>query len=95
MEYNDYDGAKEFLFLLIHIIEDATLIDALKVHLIACSKEIDLDTFYDNSVDTQAADAIEQYGYFIIHFTFELNEHLEQNSAILDKEFTNLKHLLD
>lgn len=93
--YNDFQGAKEFLFLLIHIIDDAKLIDAFKVHLIACSKEIDLDSFYDNCVETNVMDVVEQYGYFIIHFTFDETAYIKDNNATLEKEFNNLKHLLD
>jgi hypothetical protein len=93
--YNDFDGSKEFLFLLTQIIDDSKLIDAFNVHLIACSKEIDLDTFYDTNVQTNVEDTIEQYGYFIIHFNFDTNTYINENKAILDIEFEKLKHLMD
>lgn len=93
--YNDFDGAKEFLFLLTQIIDDSKLIDAFNVHLIACSKEIDLDTFYDTNVQTNVEDTVEQYGYFIIHFNFDTNTYINENKAILDIEFEKLKHLMD
>jgi hypothetical protein len=93
--YNDFDGSKEFLFLLTQIVEDAQLIDALNVHLIACSKEIDLDTFYDTSVNTNVQEVIEAYGYFIIHFTFDTKTYITENKATLDIEFEKLKHLMD
>lgn len=93
--YNDFDGAKEFLFLLTQIIDDAQLIDAFNVHLIACSKEIDLDTFYDTNVETNVPETVEQYGYFIIHFTFDAKTYINENKAILDNEFEKLKHLMD
>lgn len=93
--YNDFDGSKEFLFLLTQIVEDAQLIDALNVHLIACSKAIDLDTFYDTSVNTNVQEVIEEYGYFIIHFTFDTKTYITENKATLDIEFEKLKHLMD
>lgn len=93
--YNDFDGAKEFFFLLTHIVEDEVLVEAINVHLIACSKAIDLDTFYDNNVNTKVEETIEQYGYFIVHFTFDTKAYLEENQATLASEFENLKHLLD
>lgn len=93
--YNDFEGAKEFFFLLTQIIDDELLIEALNVHLIACSKTIDLDSFYDNNVDTKATEVVEQYGYFIVHFTFDIKAYLAENQTVLAHEFENLKHLLD
>lgn len=63
--------------------------------MIACSKEIDLDSFYDNCVETNVMDVVEQYGYFIIHFTFDETAYIKDNHTTLEKEFNNLKHLLD
>lgn len=93
--YNDFSGAKEFLFLLIHITEDEKLINALKIHLIACSKELDLDSFYENCVESNVMDIVEQYGYFIINFKFDEQTYINDHSTILQDEFNNLKHLLD
>ncbi|MFA7083726.1 MAG: hypothetical protein WC141_04225 [Arcobacteraceae bacterium] len=93
--YDDFAGAKEFLFLLIHIIEDNKLSDALKIHLIACSKEIDLDSFYENCVETNVMDVIEEYGYFITNFKFDAQTYIEENNTIMHDEFKQLNHLLD
>ena len=93
--YNDVKGAKELFFVLSNIINDEFLCEALNVHLIACSKEFDLDKFYDEKVNTTAVPVEEKYGYFITSFNFETKEFLEQNGEILKTEYTNLKHLLD
>lgn len=93
--YSNFKGAKEFLFLLIHIIEDKKLIDSFKIHLIACSKEIDLDSFYENCVDIDTADKLEQYGYFITNYKFDVEKYIEENSSVMHDEFKLLKHLLD
>jgi hypothetical protein len=93
--YNDLKGAKELFFVLANVIEDETLGDALNVHLVACSKEFDLDKFYDEKVNTSIVPVDEKYAYFITSFNFETKEFLEQNSEILKTEYTNLKYLLD
>ncbi|RXJ56396.1 hypothetical protein [Candidatus Marinarcus aquaticus] len=93
--YNDFEGAKEFLFLLIHIIEDEKLINALTVHFIACCDKLDLDGFYETKVDTNVMDVVEQYGYFIIHFLFDEASYIKEHEAVLNVEFAKLKHLLD
>lgn len=93
--YNDLDGAKELFFVLSNIIEDDFLKEALNVHLIACSKELDLDTFYDEKVNVNNVPIDEKYGYFIVTFNFDTKIFLDENQTILNKEFENLKHLLD
>ncbi|WP_419771312.1 MAG: hypothetical protein ACNI3C_05855 [Candidatus Marinarcus sp.] len=93
--YNDFSGAKEFFFLLSNIVEDEHLVGAINVHLVACSKEMDMESFYENSVDVNVMDLEERYGYFIVNFTFDIQTFLAQNDAILKREFENLKHLLD
>lgn len=93
--YSDFDGAKEFLFILCNIIEDDKLVEALKVHFVECCQAADLDTFYDTKVDTDVMDVVEQYGYFIINFKFDTNEYITQHEALIATEFEKLKHLLD
>jgi len=93
--YNDLKGAKELFFVLTNIIEDEFLADALSVHLVACSKEFDLDKFYDEKVNTTSTPVDEKYGYFIVSFDFDTKDFLEKNSEILKTEYTNLKYLLD
>jgi hypothetical protein len=93
--YNDLKGAKELFFVLANIIEDELLSNALNVHLIACSKDFDLDKFYDEKVNTSSTPVDEKYGYFIVSFNFETKEFLEQNNEILKTEYTELKYLLD
>ncbi|WP_428027131.1 hypothetical protein [Arcobacter sp.] len=93
--YNDLKGAKELFFVLANIVDDETLTEALNVHLIACSKEFDLDRFYEEKVNTNSVPIHEKYGYFITSFNFEIKEFLEKNSEILKTEYSNLKYLLD
>lgn len=93
--YNDLKGAKELFFVLSNIVDDEFLCDALNVHLVACSKEFDLDSFYDKKVNLDNVPVSEKHGYFITSFNFETKKFLEENSEILKTEYTNLKHLLD
>lgn len=93
--YNDLKGAKELFFVLSNILDDEFLCDALGVHLIACSKEYDLDSFYEEKVNLNNVPIHEKYGYFIVSFNFETKEFLEENSEILKTEYQNLKYLLD
>ncbi len=93
--YTDFKGAKEFFFVLINIVEDSKLIDALKVHLIACAKEFDLDNFYENYVELDMMDIDEKYGYFIINFKFDTHEYINENLPLIKGEFAHLQHLLD
>ncbi len=51
ISYENYTGAKELFFVLSNIIDDEKLCTALQVHIIALSKKIDLDSFYEKEVD--------------------------------------------
>ena len=93
--YGQTKNAKELFFVLSNIITDEKLIDSLQIHIIACSKGMDLDTFYHKKVDAASAFDDEKYGYFIINFQFDTKSYLKDNSDILIEEFKNLKHLLD
>ncbi|QKF83166.1 hypothetical protein [Halarcobacter ebronensis] len=93
--YENNKGAKELLFVLLSILDDTALCDALKVHIIALSKEKNIDSFYEEDVNLNASQDDEIYGYFITNFNYDLEKYLEENSDILDKEYKTLKHLLD
>ena len=93
--YDNFDGAKELLFVLANIIEDETLELALNTLIIVLSKKEQLDLFYDKKVDLEAEEEDEKYGYFIINFKFDKQEFIENNKDILSKEYENLKHLLE
>lgn len=93
--YENYKGAKELIFVLSNIVDDEILCSALQVHIIALSKEIDLDSFYESEVDLNASTEDEKYGYFITNFNYNKKEYLEKNKDTLKKEYENLKHLLE
>lgn len=92
---DDMDGAKELFYVLSNIIDDKKLSDALNVHLIACSKNYNLDNFYEGLVDTNSCEVEEKYGYFIVHFKEDTQEYLKANQVTLKTIDHNLKHLLD
>jgi len=91
---NNSKGAKELFFILTQICEDELLVEALNVHLIACSKENDMDTFYEENVLEEQSHSEDKYGYFILDFKFDKKEYLNKNVDLLQKEFEELSHLL-
>ncbi|XPV68995.1 MAG: hypothetical protein ACNI25_00095 [Halarcobacter sp.] len=93
--YNDFKGAKELIFVLLNILEDEELNDSFKVHIVALSKENELDSFYENEVDLNFESGDEKYGYFITNFNFDKKSFIKENEEILKKEYKNLKHLLE
>jgi len=93
--YDSYDGAKELLFILTQIVDDKKLLLALNMHLIMCSKQINLDTFYDKYVDSDTSNDNEKYGYFIVNYKIDVEKFLKENKDVLEKEYKNLKHLMD
>lgn len=90
----NYDGAKELFFILTKIVEDKFLVDTFNIHLINSSKNIDMDKFYQE-VDMEKEPTKEQYGYFISNFNFDTKEYLTNNISIIEKEYENLKGLLN
>ncbi|MFA6740101.1 MAG: hypothetical protein WCR78_01305 [Arcobacteraceae bacterium] len=92
--YDNFDGAKELIFVIANIINDETLEKALNILLVFLSSKIQLDDFYDTKVDLEAQVDDEKYGYFIINFSFDNQTFLEENKNILENEYKNLKHLL-
>ncbi len=93
--YENYDGAKELIFILTQIVDDKKLLDSLTVHLIMCSLNINLDDFYEQYVDIDSANDSEKHGYFITNYKMNVEEFLKEKKSVLDTEFKNLKHLMD
>ena len=93
--YDNFDGAKELVFVLANIIEDTILEQALNVLIIVLSKKIELDAFYDKEVDFKSDSHDEKYGYFIVNFNFDKETYINKNKDLLSNEYENLKHLLD
>ncbi len=93
--YESYDGAKELLFILTQIVDDEKLMLALNMHLVMCSKQINLDDFYDKYVDNDASNDNEKYGYFIVNYKIDVENFLKENKDVLDVEYENLKHLMN
>jgi len=92
--YDNFDGAKELLFILTQIIDDEAFVTSLKMHLVMCSLKTNLDDFYENYVDVTAENDNEKYGYFIMNYKINQDEFLKEKQAVLDTEYNNLKHLL-
>tara|TARA_B110000046_G_C13015265_1_gene408403 strand:+ start:2849 stop:3427 length:579 start_codon:yes stop_codon:yes gene_type:complete len=92
---SNFKGAKELFFILTKICEDELLVEALNVHLIACAKESEMDTFYDKFVSSEQNYTEDKYGYFIIDFKFDKKEYLNKNIDLLQNEFDELNHLLN
>jgi hypothetical protein len=92
--YDNFDGAKDLIFVLANIVEDIALVKSLNILIIFLSSNIALDDFYDTKVDLEADVEDEKYGYFITIFRFDNDEFLNENKDILDTQYKNLKHLL-
>lgn len=93
--HDNFDGAKDLIFVLANIVEDAALVKSLNILIIFLFSKIGLDDFYDTRVDLEADVDDEKYGYFITNFTYNLDEYLAKNKSTLQKEYDNLKHLLE
>ena len=92
--YDNFDGAKDLVFVLSNIIQDEILEKALNVLIVFLSSKIQLDDFYDTRVDLEADADDEKYGYFITNFRFDNDEFLSESKEILETQYKNLKHLL-
>ena len=88
-------GAKELFFILTQICEDELLVDAMSVHLIACTTQSDMDDFYEKNVLEEQSHSEDKYGYFIIDFVFDTKEYLKNHAELLKAEFKALEHLLN
>ena len=93
--YENFEGARDLLFVLSNILEDQLLEDALKAHIIALAVNTSLDSFYEDDVNLESANENEKYGYFITEFNYDLKEYLELNKKTLSQEYEKLKHLLE
>ena len=91
----NFKGAKELFFILTQIVEDQSLVDSINIHLIACSKELDMDKFYETQVIHDQEQSEDKYGYFIMDYKFSVKEYLGDNSKLLQEQFESLKHLLN
>lgn len=92
---NNAKGAKELFFILTQICDDELLVEALNVHLIACSQDKDMDHFYEENVLAEQSHSEDKYGYFILDFKFEKKKYLTEHLDLLQKEFEELSHLLN
>ena len=92
--YDNFDGAKDLIFVLANIVDDESLVKSLNILIVFLSSKIPLDDFYDTRVDLEADADDEKYGYFITNFRFDNDEFLNESKEILETEYKNLKHLL-
>ncbi|MFZ9659991.1 MAG: hypothetical protein ACO29X_05505 [Arcobacteraceae bacterium] len=91
---NNFQGAKELLFVLSQIVDDELLHEAINVKLLACHDGKDLDNFYETTVFHQQTARDEKYGYFILDFKFDTQNYLSSKTKELEAIYTELKHLL-
>ena len=92
--YDNFDGAKDLIFVLANIVDDVALVKSLNILIVFLSSNIALDDFYDTKVDLETDVEDEKYGYFITIFRFDNDEFLNENKDILDTQYKNLNHLL-
>ena len=90
----DFKGAKELFFILTQIVEDNILIDSLNIHLIATANSENIDDF-SKKVDLEKEPSEEKYGYFILAFSFDIKDYLDNNKELLKEQFNQLKSLLN
>ncbi|UTJ06223.1 hypothetical protein [Arcobacter roscoffensis] len=93
--YDNFDGAKELVFVLANIIDDEILEQALNVLLVVLAKNISLDDFYETEVNLDMNSSNEKYGYFLVDFKFIPNKFLEENKELLQEQYKKLQPLLD
>ncbi len=91
----NFDGAKELFFILTQIIEDKKLQEAITIHMIATSKQNDIDTFYNDAIIDENQLDDEKYGYFITNFSYDKEEYLNKHSETIKEEYQKMKHLID
>lgn len=91
---DNLDGAKELFFVMANIIDDEVLKKAIQCLLIFLAKNISFDDFYDNSVNHNASND-EKYGYFIVDFSFNVEDLLKENLELLKNLYENLEHLIE
>lgn len=92
---SDFELAKALFFTLANSINDDFLKKNMEILIIYLSKEIDFEDFYEEFVDKDELESKEEYGYFITSFNFDVDDFLKNNQEFLQKEYENLKHLIE
>lgn len=92
---SDFELAKALFFTLANSINDDFLKKNMEVLIVNLSKELDFEDFYEEFVDKDELESKEEYGYFITTFNFDVDDFLKNNQEFLQKEYENLKHLIE
>lgn len=92
---NDFELAKALFFTLANSINDDFLKKNMEVLIVNLSKELDFEDFYEEFVDKDELESKEEYGYFITTFNFDVDDFLKNHQEFLQKEYENLKHLIE
>ena len=90
---SDFELAKALFFTLANSINDDFLKKNMEVLIVNLSKELDFEDFYEEFVDK--VESKEEYGYFITTFNFDVDDFLKNHQEFLQKEYENLKHLIE
>lgn len=92
---SDFELAKALFFTLSNSINDEFLKKNMEVLIVNLSKELDFEDFYEEFVDKDELESKEEYGYFITTFNFDVDDFLKNHQEFLQKEYENLKHLIE
>lgn len=92
---SDFELAKALFFNLANSINDDFLKKNMEVLIVNLSKELDFEDFYEEFVDKDELESKEEYGYFITTFNFDVDDFLKNHQEFLQKEYENLKHLIE
>ena len=92
---SDFELAKALFFTLANSINDEFLKKNMEVLIVNLSKELDFEDFYEEFVDKDELESKEEYGYFITTFNFDVDDFLKNHQEFLQKEYENLKHLIE
>lgn len=92
---SDFQLAKALFFTLANSINDEFLKKNMEILIIYLSKELDFEDFYEEFVNKDELESKEEYGYFITSFNFDVDDFLKNNKEFLQKEYENLKHLIE
>ena len=92
---SDFELAKALFFTLANSINDDFLKKNMEVLIANLSKELDFEDFYEEFVDKDELESKEEYGYFITTFNFDVDDFLKNHQEFLQKEYENLKHLIE
>ena len=92
---SDFELAKALFFTLANSINDDFLKKNMEVLIVNLSKELDFEDFYEEFVDKDELESKEEYGYFITTFNFDVDDFLKNHQEFLQKEYENLKHLIE